>query len=375
MRIARLWTLCAGFAVAGCGHEGQTEATRWSLAPTAFEIGGLTDDERYSLSEVMGATRLSDGRVVIVDHFAQGLRVFSPSGEYLASVGGKGEGPGEYEYVRGMGPCAGDSVVVFDLYWDEKIYDENLQLLEERSPVIPGLEGSAYDFACEPSGYVVATGWGDFEDQFRAGYHVATAPVVLVRQGKLVYDFGERLSSERVGSVRPSGEPAGSSPHPFGRKTTVAIGGGRVYLGDAAEYSVEVYDFAGDPLPSITWSGPARDISDRHIALYEDAQVSEASESQRPAVRRRIRDMPRLERFPAYDRLRVDAAGNLWVRHFPKPGATEAKWVVFDGGGAMVGRLLVPMSTTLLELGADYAIVVETDELDVETVRVMQLLR
>jgi len=188
-------------------------------------------------------------------------------------------------------------------------------------------------------------------------------------------DAARHLSSERVGSVGPGGEPTGSGPHPFGRQTSVAIGGGRVYLGDAAEYSVEVYDFAGHPLPPITWSGPDRDISDRHIALYEDAQVSQASESRRPAMRRWLRDMPRLERFPAYDRLRVDAAGNLWVRHFPKPGATEAEWVIFDGGGAMVGRLAVPLTTTLLELGADYAIVVESDEFDVETVRVMRLVK
>jgi len=236
--LRRLWILCAGLPVAACGHEGETEAeaASWRLTPTTFEVGGLTDDERYSLSEVMGATRLSDGRVVIADHFAQGLRAYSPSGEYLASVGGKGEGPGEYEYVQGIGPCAKDSVVVFDLYGDQKIYDEDLQLLEERSPVIPGLGGIAYDFACEPSGYVVATGWGDIPGQYQLGYYVATAPVVLVRQGRLVYDFGERLSIERIGSVGPGGEPAGSSPHPFGRKTTVTIGGGRVYLGDAAEY-------------------------------------------------------------------------------------------------------------------------------------------
>ena len=120
-----------------------TSGQVWHLDPNpVLSIGGLTENPDYILSNVVGGLRLRDGRIVLADRFTNGLRVYSPDGVFLQDVGREGEGPGEYEFIRGMDRCSGSPVVAFDLHWDMKIYDSELNLAEERSAVLPGIGGT-----------------------------------------------------------------------------------------------------------------------------------------------------------------------------------------------------------------------------------------
>lgn len=351
------------------------EVPELRIGTPTLSIGGLTDDERYALSRVVGALPLPEGGLVIADLYAQGLRAYTAAGVHVRTVGGEGEGPGEFERIRGLGRCESERIVAFDLSWTRNVYDYELEWLGQYPAEIPSPGQTPYQLACEPSGHIVVTGWGDFRAHFRPGYHVATAPVLLLWDGQVVHDFGERLSSERVGTVRASGEPSGSGPHPFGRQTSVAISTDRVYLGDASEYLVEVYDLRGNRLPDIRWSGPPRAIEPRHYDLYLQDLLDGLDDVSRAGVRRAIRDLPRLEAFPAYDELRVDAGGALWVRAFPRPGEARVEWRVFDPVGGALARLTIPASWALLDIGDEHVVYVERDELDVETVHLAPLVR
>lgn len=360
----RFWPILLA-AVPG-GLTGQV--VEWAVEPPSFSIGGASEDPRYQLSGVVGATLLPDARLIIADHYVQGLRAYGPDGTHLRTVGGEGEGPGEYEYIRGMGRCEAGRIVAFDLHWGRNVYDRDLAWIEERGAELPGLggPGSAYRLACEPGGHIVATGWGEI-GQLAQGYYVATAPVVLVRGGQLIHDFGKRLSSERVG------RGANTGPHPFGRQTNVAISGDRVFIGDASEYSVEVYDLTGQSLGRIEWTGPNREISDADYEAHAREVLEGLPEERRPAMRRALSELPRLETFPAYDQLRVDTGGNLWVRSFPRPGAQAVEWRVFTPEGRQLARVPMSSAWTLLDIVDDRVVYVEPDELDIETVHVAGL--
>ena len=343
----------------------------WTLrTPPVFEVGGDTDDLRYAMSMVVGGTRLSDGRVIIADRVAHGLKMFSETGEFLRAVGREGEGPGEYEGIRGIGRCAAGMVVAYDLHWDEVRYDEDLNLVDTRPANNAALGGTPYESGCNADGFVLASGWGDFRAQVKPGLYVATAPVVLSRDGELVHNFGERLSSERVGS-----RGGASGPHPFGRKTSVALGPSRAYLGSADGYSIEVYELTGERLPDISWSGPDLTLTRDDLTAHADRAVEAASPASRPRLRRMYLDLPRLDRYPAYDRMLTDRAGNLWVRYFLRPAMETIDWVVFGIEGDKVGEVSLPLRATLLEAGADYVLVVELDDLDVPTIRVYSLVK
>lgn len=349
-------------------------AQEWRIEPDPLvSIGGLTEDPDYTLSRVVGGLRLSDGRIVVADHYVNGLRAYTEDGSFLEAAGREGEGPGEYQYIRGLDRCDGRPIVAFDIHWGMKLYGSDLELLEERPPVLPGLGGPVYRFDCGPSGHWAAVGWGDARTQFEPGLFVATAPVVLGHGDRLVRDFGERLSSERIGHVREDGNPAGSEPHPFGRETVVAVGPDRLYLGDGVSYRIEVHDLGGEPLPSLEWEGPDLEITSEHREAFAASQMEGVSPEEAPARRRWLRDLPEMKSFPAYDEVRVDRKGNLWVRHFPRPGQVYKRWIVFDPAGRRIGGISLPRQTSLLDMAPDYILAVERDEMDVETVRLYRL--
>jgi hypothetical protein len=51
---------------------------------------------------------------VVADVGSSQVRIFSPAGEFILSLGGEGEGPGEFKYVETLNPWMGDSIAVFD---------------------------------------------------------------------------------------------------------------------------------------------------------------------------------------------------------------------------------------------------------------------
>lgn len=365
----------------GCGasYTARAQTPEWVLRPGGFAIGGHADDDRYMLFQVVGAQRLADGRVVIADRFAQGLRMYSSEGTYLGRAGAGGSGPEEFQAIRGIGRCERDRIVAFDRGWIPKVYDQELRFVGTQRVIMPELSSRVYQLACGMSGVLLVSGWGEVAEG-TVGLYEATAPVFLLRGDTVVHDFGSRLSSERVGlatAANASADPhyAGgtSGPHPFGRQTVMAVGPDRVYLGDGTDHSVEVFDLAGSPLPPIRWSGPNLEISDEDMRAFEADRVAGVREGRKPAMRRAIQALPRLENFPAYDKLMVDRGGRLWVRSFLKPLDEHRVWRVFGEHSSVLAFVRLPLTTTLLEVGRDYVLLVESDSLGVETVRLMYL--
>ena len=78
------------------------------------------------------------------------------------------------------------------------------------------------------------------------------------------------------------------------------------------------------------------------------------------------------EYFPAWSRLRVDAARNLWVERYPRPGEAST-WLSFDITGKPIGTVTLPARFRLLEPGQDYVLGVWVDEEDVQHVRMYRL--
>ena len=352
------------------------EPPRWSLAAPDFEVGGFAADGDDALAELGGVTILSDGNVVVGDRVEPFLKVFSADGDLLRSVGRYGEGPGEYEYVYEMDWCAPDELSVRDVDGRVHRYTRDLDYVSTDVVSLEAIGGGVgYNQDCHPNGLQIVTGWGDFRAQFKEGLFDATAPVVLLRGQAVVKNFGQRLSSERLGSVRADGSPSGSGPHPFGRATVVALGATHVYLGSATDYEIEVYDLAGDPRPPIRWSGPDLDYDDDLVAALAERAVSQASEQARPRLRRFYAEMPELDQLPAYDRVLVSDSDQVWVRHFVRPDAVGETWFVFGPQHQLVGQLALPLRSTLWEVRGDRVVYSVLDELDVPVVRISRIER
>ena len=87
----------------------------WRVAPEpTVSIGALDGEDPYLFTSAPDATRLSDGRIVVVEPGSAELRVFDgTSGTHLATWGGRGEGPGEFSELSRVHPLPGDSIMAW----------------------------------------------------------------------------------------------------------------------------------------------------------------------------------------------------------------------------------------------------------------------
>ena len=78
-------------------------------------MGGTSATRGAELfSELTGVTRLVGGEVVVLEGSLSELRFFSEDGEHIRTIGGRGEGPGEFGRAVSFIRLAGDSLLVRD---------------------------------------------------------------------------------------------------------------------------------------------------------------------------------------------------------------------------------------------------------------------
>ncbi len=79
----------------------------------ALAVAGTAPDGEIVFESASGATRLSDGTIVIGDGMASAVRFVSREGTLLNTVGREGRGPAEFSSIQWLGQCGEDSVFVW----------------------------------------------------------------------------------------------------------------------------------------------------------------------------------------------------------------------------------------------------------------------
>jgi len=86
-----------------------------AIDPTpTLSIGVEEGDEVYMLSDVSGAARLSDGRILIAQRSTHDIRYYDSTGTFLRTSGRQGRGPGEFSSPYHVHVRPGDTVYVGD---------------------------------------------------------------------------------------------------------------------------------------------------------------------------------------------------------------------------------------------------------------------
>ncbi len=96
----------AGLWPAGLGPDITDELT----------IGTSEGDPNYQFAQIAGIDVTSDGTIYVLDQKLRQVQVFDPAGTYVKTIGGPGEGPGEFSQVTmALLATAGDTILVPDL--------------------------------------------------------------------------------------------------------------------------------------------------------------------------------------------------------------------------------------------------------------------
>jgi hypothetical protein len=368
----------AGITIVENGGGVWQEGDEWSVAPEpTVDIGVLEGAAEYQLFRVRDARRLSNGNIVVANGGVE-LRFYDATGTYLSTAGRQGGGPGEFEGLGWVRPYLGDSLMTYDFgqvrvsLWDQ---DGNFGRSYKINP--PG------DF-----GFIMG------EDAFSDGTLLAKAPLVF-RGG---FAEGAQRSDEEYNTYSMEGElidTIGMFPGPdqfiksgrdgnnfmveiftppFGRGAFMELHGDKLYFGSADSYEIECRNKDGTLERLIRRNGPSRPVTAADIERFIEREIADIEDGNTRRDRREIyEEMTAPETMPAYEDLKLDDLGNLWVEDYEPDPDAESLWTVFDPDGRMLGQVVLPNKLDVKQIGNDFVLGVWLDEYEVEHVRMYEL--
>ncbi len=350
----------------------------WRVGPLMVSVGEASGQLEYELFRVMDATRLSDGTVVVANMGTSEIRYFDSAGRFLRSIGRSGGGPAEFQRdgLRHVDHVDGDSIYAWDLlaqrmsvfapdggfvrssrlrntnrlYFFEGLFADRSMLLRLNRP--------------DPSPRLV-------EGNTRASVRFLR----FSAEGDSLGRFGEFPGSEmywqRWGERGMAGDDA-----PFGKVTSAKSGTDRAYVATGDSYEVWVFSATAELEISIRKEHAPVSMSaelERHWE-EERAERLKGHESSRD-YSSLLDDMVLPDALPAHGSIQVDASSNLWVEEYDEAGRRGPVWSVFDPRGVWLGSVRLPVGLEVFEIGDDYILGREVDDMEVEYVRVYQVVK
>ncbi|HEX6040776.1 hypothetical protein [Longimicrobium sp.] len=349
-----------------------TQADAWRLDPQPALTIGEADGEaaEYALDGVVGAARLSDGRIVIATRKTFDLRYYDARGHHLRSTGSKGDGPGEFRVILGIGRDR-DTILVWDPFASRvSRFDPSGAFAGSTS--ISGAEMRFLNFAgFLNDGSVLLRPLQEAKtDEFREGEYVDSAKYLRfsTRTGAQLSAPGPYFGSESFKAV--VNRFYMSNVVIFGRQSFVATADSAFYRAESDRFQATFHRPDGSPVrtarrPYTPTRASSADVAAQLETLAaDDEELMQMSPQTAAAQRRLAENIPHRSTLPAITQLRVDREDNLWIRAYVPPGAEAAEWSVFDPEGHWLGIVRVPANLEVLEIGDDYVLARTVDPLD-----------
>jgi hypothetical protein len=345
----------------------------WRLSEEPLlTIGDVEGADEYQLYRVRSAVRLADGRIVIANSGTNELRFYDGDGTYLFMRGGEGGGPGEF---RSMGFIwtLGDSLLLYDfgqmrmtVYSTAGEFGRTFRVREAPDGGFPYPEG-----VLAPHTLLVRRSPQDAE--LNAGFNRDTSLYLRYSlEGEPLDSLGWFPGDESYMGFREDFTYGTSAP--FGLRAYMLAAGDLLYYGSSDAYEIELRTSDGTlqrlirrPVPNAPVT--AEEVEEFHRS-YEDRE-----ERMAPIWRELYSKMTLPETKPAYGRLLVDADSNIWVAEYSEERDDEGTWSVFDPEGRFLGTVETPTGGRVQQIGGDFVLGVWRDELDVEYVRLYELIK
>lgn len=354
----------------------------WRVSPTPIlSIGAEQGPSEYLFSNIEGVALLSDGRVAVADRGSLEVRFYDPNGDFVRAVGGAGDGPGEFRYIRGMELCGADSLYVFEIDYEISVLSPDGQLFRRGRPYdrdAPRYRPGGLE--CASTGRFLVLGRELREGPPPMGLYREEAPAWVLTPQRLLetsdqaIPLGARLAVEaEIGTFLVGerlGSATGTRPHPFGRSSVSAIGPDGLFIGESVHREIKRFTFEGDLTLIIRWAaGKSASVSDVRDQ-YTESRLASVDEPRRAGLAQELADLPVPDSVPAYTQLELDGAGQLWVRPFVYGEASAVEWLVFRTDGEWLGTVSLPAEFEVHQVTEDRVVGVHRDALGVERIRI-----
>ena len=369
----------------------------WTVVDSPLvDIGGRAGDPAYDLAQVTGVVILGGGSLAVGVGGAYQVRFFGSDGTHLATVGGKGSGPGEYQGIAGLYRLPGDSVMVSDFFLrrstvlsDSGRLGRMFSLGGQAGMAMP--QGGRVSFGLPagtfPDGRVLA-----FAQSFRVNdptpgaYRDSADYIVYSSSGAVVDTIGRfpGIEMEQVTMTMGNQTFNAPSPVPLGKTTAVAILKDDVLITMNDAWEIEQRSADGTLRRVIRLRVTPRPVSPEDQAAHRE--VTRQAVEDQPMLRGmpdqikkqmmdRVNNATYPKTFPFIVGMDAGGDGNIWVFEQGAPGNESRVYAVLDSTGAFLGRVTFPDRFEPRTIGADRVAGVWKDADDVEHVRVYSIRR
>lgn len=369
----------------------------WSLQDRPLvEIGERVAEDPYMFSRIDAAVMLPSGEFVVLDGVSLEFRVFGPDGLFRRRFGRDGEGPGEFKAASVWRLVNGGFAVADDRLNRLTVFDSTANLTESRRGICRSTGASVYN---EPPNYVGScafaglTGdghmfWsetvGSEQPPLRpdVAHHYVGGMRFLVRgsgDATLVVDsipvanevaiLTTRFGPRYLWVISELFEPNGNWA--FGARTVAVAEGGR--------FEVRFRDSAGSLQRILRVDVLPERVTTGHVDAIRQLLGTAASLSPAELALDYLNDVTVGGPMPFIGKMRFDQSGRLWIAGYvPDPVLVvpkEWRWTIIDENGLPLARMTTGPSDDILEIGDDYMLLRERDDMDVESMAMYRIER
>ena len=355
---AALVTISCLLIAVYASNEGQGPRTAGSVPIELIKvltIGDANDDNGVFFGRISGLVAVDGkGRIFVGEGQDPQIYAFTAQGKLLASIGAKGNGPGEFARVTSVHTGPGDTLYVFDSgpkrisAFDPATFD----LAYDVSVAADSPDRRVTDLiGVLETGFVVT-----YEDPAGPGTDFASERYMYTkitgRKGRVVFNPMVRAPALAWMVIEDEDYRTFVS-RPFGRGPVIRLGPDEHIYSGSTE-SIDIAITAADGTPRKPVRHPLEAIP------VTKSELDERLENHSVNTSRRLRalDLPKTK--PAYSTLVVGDSGRIWVRLTKSdPNAPTAEWLVLNTESQVVGELDLPSSVYLQVVAAGRAYAVD----------------
>ena len=334
---------------------------------------GREESGPYLFGFISDVAFLDDGTIAVAEVQSGEIRVFDTTGEHEFTLGGQGEGPGEFRTPALVAEFGPDSLVGYDARLRRTTIFPRSGGMPRTLPNSVDGNFSVFGTAGRGPLLLYSPGGGYRPDLDPGGQWVET-PVIAMDSNSGASDTIATLP-DRWRIV----DPDGNAPMPQPLLYAVhAVASDGFYWGTPDSYEVSKYDWSGRLQRIIRREAEPQPVEPAMLEAYVDARLEEARQRQGdeavPPLRERLEGDDYLDELPYFSAGFVDREDRLWLGTFEWPDPSgPVSWSVFDSTGAWIWDVMSPTGLRLVDATADLVLAVAQDPLGVPSVQVHEL--
>ena len=380
-----------GSATGGAGTLHGPDVILNTVTEEVFTVGSVTGNDWDTFGSVSSVHFDAQANLHIYDSQADHILVVGPDGSLIRTVGGRGEGPGEFGNVTTAIVARDGSYTVMGL--------RQIDLLEpdgefvRRITMDPMTTGMVMAEMALPDGRLVAYGivrFGDDDEQPEGGGRSIHIFPLDGSEPELLYTAWE-LPEEDEDEISLSGSPSSSmTVHwPAGRAFEPRLDfdlltDGRLALIDSIGYRVKLIGLDGSVTGTIERPIAPLPVDDAIMEAERERYRESGTAARESATRTNLPIQIELEgvegltfadQVPVLYGLKVDWEDRVWVQRRGPTGDDDGPTDIVTPDGDYIGTLPPDGLRTPNAFGPDGLLAyIEHDEMDVPTVRVVRLV-